>query len=169
MLLKTERRTFLSGVAALLAAPALVRVQSIMPISPTETYRLGGILTWQQIADEAARILRRNLSRRTDVAGWGNAVPGGRNNQYHVDLGMSLVDITLPIQTFAARYLEPAMAGLADAIPSMTRVAANAIQVPDGISAGAISEGRGLGLRFVRDYDVRNDRVLTRLDVRSVA
>jgi hypothetical protein len=55
----TSRRSFITGLAALVAAPAIVRAASLMPVKamPTaeELYRLR--------MDEAYRITRENLSR----------------------------------------------------------------------------------------------------------
>lgn len=169
MALAMKRRGVFFGLAGLLAAPAVVRAQSLMLISPTDIYR-GGLLTPQQITDEMARLVRRNLARR-GVAGWAPEPPyhlARAVTQQHVDFCVPSMDLALSIQQFRERWLEPAAHGLVDAMPVNGRAVASAIPMPPNVQATAISEAGGLGLRFMRHYDLFNDRVFTRFDVRSV-
>lgn len=170
MTLNTKRRSFLTGLGALLAVPALVRATSLMPISATETYALGGALTWAQITEEAGRQLRLALAFRNDVSGFGPSVRGygGGVRQQYVMLDFSPKNRDLPRQVMIERLLRPAMNALAHAIPPNHRLSQSALEMPPNAEV-AVSERGGLGIRGIRQYMIRTDTLVARFDVTSLA
>lgn len=56
------RRGFIGSLIALVAAPAIVRIESLMPVTPTEVIRYGGrnLLTIDMITREAVGIFRNS-------------------------------------------------------------------------------------------------------------
>lgn len=61
-MIEVGRRGFLSGLMALVAAPAIVRVASLMPCTPTEVIQYGGnnLLTMDMITRESVRLFTDN-------------------------------------------------------------------------------------------------------------
>jgi len=54
-MIETSRRNFIVGATALVAAPAIVRFESIMPVT-TRIYRGNALLTIDQITRQAVRL-----------------------------------------------------------------------------------------------------------------
>jgi hypothetical protein len=54
-MIEASRRSVITGLLALIAAPAIVRAASLMKIAPTEIIRSPNYLTLQQITREAVR------------------------------------------------------------------------------------------------------------------
>lgn len=165
-----QRRGALGGLLGLMAAPFIVRAASLMPISATDTYGFGGVLTWQQVTDEAARLLRLHLNRRDDVAGWADwpDVTGKDVSQQYVGTLLTDWDAAHSLQEVSSRILEPAMAVLAAGVKPFRRVLTEACRAPVGVDAAAISERGGCGLRGVRAYDFENEVFQVRFDIRTI-
>jgi hypothetical protein len=156
-----------AGLLGLLFAPAIVRFPSLMPISPTETYPLGGMLLWQQFTDEALRLFR---NYRRDFLPYDDAVTPYRTGSIYqrTVTGEFEPDVrSLPIQELRKRFLAPAMYNLASAIPAQSQTVSPAL--PDGIEIGAISSSRENGLRAMAQYEIGSDRYILQFDTTFVA
>jgi hypothetical protein len=168
----TSRRSLFQAAGALLALPALVRIQSLMPSSPQATFNASGVLTWDQITTEAARQLRLALLARDDVIGWGQDhgwISKKQSLGYNVVFQINPVDLHCAIQQFSMRVLRPAMKALAETIPSGAQMIANAAEMRGSTQPGydcAVIERGGVGLRAVKGYWIGTDCIMGRFDVR---
>lgn len=155
MAIEIRRRGFLlGGLASLVAAPAVVRAQCLMPIVPL---RWDGLVSTQMIADEAARILHF-LARSPRIS---MAAPWTGQKGVEFD-----------------RWPAPDLASLSDRMqPSLNRLAATGYlpsmgcpQLPSlsgsaGILQGAIGEYLGTKVRYIETYSCAADQIFGRIDV----
>lgn len=167
--MKVGRRGFLIGAAALFAAPAIVRVGSLMPVQMLEPYELsGGVLTMQMITDEAARVLERE-GAALGVAPVSNYLAIDAANQTGVDMCITTADMTLPMPKFSAQFIRPAMSLVARRISDAGgSFATMPLALPQYIDAGAISRRR-IPVRGLRAYDICSDQFITRFDIRHTS
>jgi hypothetical protein len=165
-----NRRGFILGLSAALAAPNVVRAGSLMPISATDTYPIGGILTPSMIAREMAGIMARGLRRHNDCVAFRGIPPkqfGTLMSQHFVDMAMGPADLTLSKQAYAERFLLPAANVLIGSIGRDRTITVDAPKLPhpaSGIVAAAHTAS-DVGVRFVAGQDVWNDRSTARFDI----
>lgn len=173
-----SRRGFLGF---LLAAPAIVTAANVMPVKMLPSVLQGeflpelldpaavseGLLTPSIIAREFARIVAQNLQRKgTRVQESSIFASVGVVQQKHVDFQYSSRDRALSLDDFRTRLIEPAADKMAEAI---TRDAAvirtQRLNLPLGIFEAARESVNGVESRFVSDYDIAVDEMISRFDI----
>lgn len=164
--MQATRRGFIGGLSALFAAPALVRAESLMPISALETYGPGGMLTPSMLAAEAARLWRERLRTRglgfvPYVEDHGDLM--NADTQVACDFSHGTQDLMLSLQSFSARWLRPSAYALADAAPLNVQIAPRHMGQPRGLGFCEIVTVGGT-VRLFRSYDINRDQMITRLD-----
>jgi hypothetical protein len=157
-----ERRGFLGGVMATLAAPAVIRPGLLMPVSTLAfpIYGPGGFLTHSMIAREFNRRLQGMV--RSGLVG--NTASG----QSSVDVTITAYDMTCSIEDFALRYIDPAARSIAahlNAKGSKLSIG-QILPIPHGIEAGAVDDRNGVIARAITAYDLFTDTQRLRFDVR---
>lgn len=157
-----SRRTFFGLLGAAIAAPAIVRYSSLMPVRRWQTLGEGpgGLLSIQQIINEA----HRRLARLTYPIGCFPDPVVELGGQYHVDFLSRKADRLLPLEEYSEKLLSPAMNVLA----TVVKMAGKRILpvAPPSYRGDCVTLEKGnIGLRGADNYDIRMDEWTVRLDV----
>ena len=156
-----NRRGFVTGFLAALAAPAVITTPGLlMPVSTLAfpTYGPGGVLTPEMIAGEFSRILQGTLTR--------TVIPGTENHkQSAATFEVGAADFKLSLEQFRERYLTVAAARTVDTIGDGALCIGRIMQLPNGIDVAAQVERNGVFARAVYAYDIWDDAMKMRLDV----
>lgn len=173
-----SRRGFLGF---LLAAPAIVTAANIMPVKVLPSVLQGeflpellepatvseGLLTPSIIAREFARIVAQNLQRKgTRVEESSIFASVGVVQQKHVDFRYFSQDRKLSLDDFRTRLIEPAATTMADSIASDAAVIrTRKMDLPLDIFEAARESVNGVESRFVSDYNITVDEMISRFDI----
>lgn len=154
-----NRRGFLGGLLAAIAAPAVITTPGLlMPVSTLAlpTYGPGGgLLTPEMISAEFNRQMRSQVA-----SGFTNS-----SKQSFVEICFTSQELTLSLEEYSDRYLRPAAAQLKKTI-GRGRLALGATLSPaNGVDFQGLHTVSGVSTRMVRTYDIWNDRYPMRLDV----
>ncbi len=146
-ILVPSRRGFLGLLAAAAVAPAIIRTPGLlMPIKPSLVPARVTILTPAMIAKEFARQLWNNGSRSiTDPVLKADLI------QSHVDM----------IDAPTSENIRIA----ASIMSSRAKTIALAPMLPVGALAAAYETYEGVSVRYLADYNVREDMIVHRFDV----
>lgn len=184
-LLKPTRRSFLSGLASLFAAPAIIKFDSLMPVKvmPTSevldaiaTEGYNGVLTIEMITKEAVRLFEANcralgvITRKPrtspeDVAD--NKIFASIDRQSFIDIEASSIDRTLPLDKFSERFLAPAMHNLAEHHRGEGPISLEPLPVPRGVHEATSQQRGNVNLRGVNAYNIDSDSFIFRFDAGS--
>lgn len=155
-----KRRGLLAG----LFAPVVITTPGLlMPVSTLAfpTYGPnGGLLTHSMIA--------REFNRRLQAMVRAGFVPGGSPlQQSNVDMEISTMQLTLSMEMFSKRYIEPAASIIARQISENggNLAIGAALPEPPGADYCAFSEKNGVMTRVVSAYDISIDARMLRFDV----
>lgn len=151
MTIELSRRGFLAGILAIGVAPIIVRAGLIMPIKPGLVTSLTQ-LTPQEIATAFAKEMYYAGARR---------VVGVSLSQSHVDTVIPNHDYSLDIESFSNKHLKPMAQILAKYNP---RIGGELI-LPSCVAEAAIGAAGGFTVRYMRDYNINTDLMITRFDV----
>lgn len=152
-LLKPTRRGFLGGLAAVALAPAIIRPGLLMRINPVLAIApLGVYITAQMIATAMVQELYKCGSRRAIML---------TPKQSCVTLEIPAQSRTLSMDHFIAQHVRPAAMKLAASCPKI----GGPLEVPRGVHEAAVAVSGGFGVRYIQDYDIYNDRMLSRFDI----
>lgn len=162
--METTRRSFISGLTTLFAAPAIVRSGLLMPVksflieTPEPLVGYSGALTPQMITLEALRLFN---SERL------NAPPciGPALNQSSVNVVLPSIALHGTLDDVSNRYLKPAMTDLANYVGSAP-VSGRPLNLPSGVDFAGTEKLAGVAMRMVRAYDMHTDSMPMRFDVR---
>ncbi len=150
--MQISRRGMLGIIGAGIGA-AIVRPGLIMPIKPGLILApVGLFITAQMIANEFARELYLAGARKSVVA-----IP----SQSHVNMEIPTSERTLPLDQFTARHLRPMAVALAVRAKSI----GGPLELPRGVHEGAIGTSGGFAVRYVQDYYIGTDSMISRFDV----
>lgn len=158
-----NRRGFLTGSLAVVAAPAVITTPGLlMPVSTLAlpTYGPGGILTPSMIAREFNRRLQRMVGAVV--------IPGTEwHEQAGVDMKVADAEFALSLEDFSARYIAPAAASIASHIDhrggklSIGREMHHAA----GALGSAVDDRNGVFARVIHYDDIFNQHKALRLEV----
>ena len=158
-LLISSRRGFLFGLGALVAAPAIVKFENLMPIQVLETWGPNGLLTIQMITREFAKLMALQT-----VGSPLFAIRGAK--QSHVDMNFSTFERTLSLQQFSDRILKPAANSLARYVGN-DKISSASLELPQGVSEATneVLPQAGIAVRGLTDYHIGTNSLLTRFDI----
>lgn len=148
-LIVPTRRGFLAGLGTLLAAPAIVRASSLMPVRDWKTYGSGGRLSMEMITEEMSRLLKQWA--------WHGSRPVTPTKQIMVDLQLNPADRLLSLEDFSRRILQPA----AKCVGDVGVIVGAPREIPEGVEEGALRSN----VRGLEAYDICTDSIFTRFDV----
>lgn len=175
-----SRRGFLSRLGALFAAPAIVRVEALMPVKVWEPRLLAaeaaplGMLDIGWITREYSRLVYNGLvvggmkiQPQVRELATGARLGDGIKHQRHVDFMHKRQDRLLPGKDFSERILKPA----ADVM--VRKIRADSPEVfkgarlaePTYLLEHASGMVGGIAVRGLTDYSLAYDALLTRLDI----
>lgn len=157
-----NRRGFLGGLIAAIAAPAVITTPGLlMPVSTLAfpTYGPGnGMLTPEMIAAEFNRKMRSRVP-----SGFASTVV-----QSHVDVHFPSQDMLLSLEEFSDRYIAPSVAALTQTIGAGRLALGHTIghlQNAKFAYFSAVHSAAGVSTRAVRAYDIWTDSMPMRMDV----
>lgn len=152
-----SRRGLLVWLSSLVVAPAIVKFESLMPISPIETFGPNGLLTIEQITKELARQLwlagGRPISDLLAIRG---------SIQKAVDFNYDTSARTMSLEKFSNGVIKPIARALLDRTspPIPVRDEPRAY-----LQEAAIERYSGISVRGLTHYAIGTGSFLTRFDV----
>jgi hypothetical protein len=188
-----KRRDFIKGTAVAAAVPFLPVVRTNAeevvlkfdpPLEvPTPPLGTGVLLTPQMIAREIIYLTREKYLKHPCVSVsdggpklgdlW--AVPGHKPailaHQINSEWPFSVVDLTLDLDEYSARWLDPVSCVLAKRMDETMQdrgssvIATAPLPLPQGVKIAARANWRGLHVRVVGSYFIEQDREIMRVDV----
>jgi hypothetical protein len=174
-MMQPTRRGLLGGLVTLLAAPAIIKIEALMPISRygLPTYGPNGFLTMPMITKEMAWVLAFMDTAAEET----RAVTGqlsvesmmkqheALDHSHFVHTCLKSVDRLLSLEDYSERVLKPQAAMLKERLAG-GRIAEDHPPVPVyGVYEAAGATVRGVGVRGVTAYNVITDSLVTRFDV----
>lgn len=157
-----QRRSFLSGLGALIVSPAIVRRGSLMPMRATAHYGSGAVLSAEMIAKEGARLYELFTRGRAAAADPIFAV--ALTDQFHVAYRDSAEDRQLSIEEYSCRFIDPCVRSLAECVISEGRPLATQSLGHPSMSDVATHWRRNVPLRFASEERIFGDVAWARFD-----
>lgn len=157
----TSRRGFIKGLLGLVAAPAVIRVADLMPISSAHLWQdipqeQGSGLIWgKDILREAARLWYNHYKELAHDCNAVKELQAGIT-QSSIEFSYTDMELTLTFEEFSRRFLEPAIPYL----PPPSK-AVGTLPLPEGVYE-AVSDGP---LRLITAYDINTNQTVTRIDL----
>lgn len=152
MALELSRRGMLGILGAGVGA-AIIRPGILMPIKPSLVLPAQGpYITAEMIATAFAQELYKYGARRAVII---------QPKQTYVNLSIPQADRTLPLEQFIERHIRPA----ACSMQASVRGVGSPLELPKGVMEAAQGLAGGFGVRYVQDYDIRTDSLLSRFDI----
>ena len=161
-----NRRGFLGGLLAVIAAPAVITTPGLlMPVSTLAlpTYGPGGMLTPEMIAADFNRRLRSELPVKFAPISKVSGMP--LYKQSGVNFEMPVQHLTLSLEEFGERYLAPAVGAIRLTVGNGRLAQGAQFVLMPNVDFQAIHDAGGVSSRILRNYNLWDDRVETRLDV----
>lgn len=173
-----SRRSFLSALGMTGASLAFNGIRGTILI-PEGLKPYDGPVSAEWIAAEGLRLLASNLPYEQFKIGRSIPIPRqpGFGTQFPPDarqFGIHLLtnwkDEKLSRQEFSQRFIEPCMMRMANEIREGNAKTCFPLELPRGMDAArAINEQHGFSIRFVRSYDMTEDRHMNRFDMLTAA
>lgn len=188
-----ERRGFLKGLATLLAAPAIIKPGILMPVVPPllnlpspeplipPGYDMQSTTHLNFIAREIARKLNAKLNPRPGRAVLATGFVGDHHlHQLHVDMRLppkDHLDIILSpkdyferMETVSQRFVDPAVEFFAEKIKHLGgKTFTLPPEIPKGAHEAVVETVGEVGVRGVLAYDIYQDMMRTRFDLRFIS
>lgn len=163
-LLLPSRRGFLGVLAGALAAPLVVRAESIMPVRWVDMASKGP-LTAAQIVREANRVLREVMATR-DIGPMSKLLTLSAPKQSGVDMMYVPGERDLPMSLYSDSYIRPAMKLLVSTLGVGVKIAGDGLAIPPGVREAAHCSDGNIQVRLVQDYHIGADAFVQRFDIR---